>query len=121
MLSEERCQEAVDRPCFESFADFWPYYLGEHRHPLNRQLHVLGTTLALGLISGLCIAGLWPLMGLGVLVGYALAWTGHFCVEKNKPATFGHVWFSLRGDLRMWQLAWRGRLAVELERHGLSS
>ena len=28
---------------FASFGDFWPYYIGEHRHPLCRVMHFVGT------------------------------------------------------------------------------
>jgi hypothetical protein len=39
---------AKDRiPTFEAF---WPYYLGEHKNPLCRNLHFVGTTLALSLL-----------------------------------------------------------------------
>ncbi len=33
-MSEERIQ---------SFEAFWPYYVGEHRLPMNRMLHCVGT------------------------------------------------------------------------------
>ena len=28
---------------FTSFSQFWPYYIGEHRHPLCRAMHFVGT------------------------------------------------------------------------------
>ena len=35
------------------------------------------------------------------MVGYAFAWYAHFFVEGNKPATFGHPFYSLVADYRM--------------------
>jgi hypothetical protein len=49
-------------------------------------------------------------------LGYGPAWVGHFVFEKNKPATFGHPLWSLRGDLKMFSLAVRGKMRAELER-----
>ncbi|MGE0710892.1 MAG: Mpo1-like protein [Planctomycetota bacterium] len=70
--------------------EFWPIYLGEHRSPLNRALHAVGS------LGGLCWLGAaiatrnpWLVLA-GLVNGYAFAWVGHFFVEKNKPATFVH-------------------------------
>ena len=38
----------------------------------------------------------------GVISAYAFAWTAHFFVENNKPATFTYPVWSLRGDLKLW-------------------
>jgi hypothetical protein len=38
----------------------------------------------------------------GIISAYAFAWTAHFFVEKNKPATFTYPVWSLRGDLKLW-------------------
>lgn len=94
---------------FASFEEFWPYYLSEHRDPTNRWLHFAGTTLA-----GLCLLGgvlgvPW-LFAAAPVAGYGPAWFGHFVVERNRPATFRHPLWSLRGDLRMYRLMWMGRL-----------
>lgn len=94
----------------QTFAEFWPYYLGEHRNPLCRHLHFLGTTLAVVQLA-LAIVTLTPLFLLGALVsGYFWAWIGHFFVEKNRPATFTYPLWSLGADFKMWALMLRGKL-----------
>lgn len=86
---------------FDSFREFYPFYLGEHRNPVSRRLHVFGT-LAMLAITALAVATRqWRLLPAGVVVGYACAWVGHFVFEKNRPATFRHPLYSLRGDFTM--------------------
>ncbi len=99
----------------KSFEAFWPHYLGEHLHPINRALHFTGTTLVyLILLAG--IVDSWHWTALAPLVGYGFAWGGHFFVERNRPATFTHPLWSLRGDFRMhWRMA-SGTLRADLER-----
>jgi hypothetical protein len=104
-----------------SFAEFWPYYLREHAQPLTRRLHVIGTLIGLALLIAAFFGG--PMLALvGIMVGYALAWIAHFQVEGNRPATFSHPLWSLRGDLKMTWLYVTRRLDGELRQHriGLS-
>ncbi len=100
----------------ESFEEFWPQYVHAHRDPRNRALHYLGTTAVLGTVmTGVltCNPGMFLL---APIVGYGPAWFGHFVFEKNRPATFEHPLWSLRGDFKMYFLAVRGRMAGEIER-----
>ena len=46
----------------------------------------------------------------GVAFAYACAWTGHFGLEKNRPATFEYPLWSFVSDLRMWSHMIRGQL-----------
>jgi fatty-acid peroxygenase len=101
---------------FASFGDFWRHYLLEHRSPLNRSLHLLGTGAALTLIAYALRRRRYRLLLLAPLVGYLPAWFGHFLVERNRPATFGNPLWSLRADLRMMRLAATGRLDAEVKR-----
>ena len=101
----------------QSFEEFWPYYVSQHRDPTCRRLHFVGTSLAMGCIA---IAPVAPgaLLAAPVL-GYGLAWIGHFAYEKNRPATWGGgkaILWSLRGDLRMWRYMLRGAMDAEVER-----
>lgn len=92
-----------------TFAEFYPRYLREHQQRGTRMLHFVGTTLFL-LLAVLAVVWARPLLLLyGVVAAYGFAWIGHFFVEHNRPATFQHPWFSLRGDFRLYFELLRGR------------
>ena len=104
---------------FQTFKEFWPFYLGEHAVTANRWLHFIGTTFALlQIIYALTTQRFWLLVT-ALLTGYAFAWIGHFFLEKNRPATFTYPWFSFMGDWKMWALMLTGRLGNEMRRLGL--
>jgi hypothetical protein len=94
---------------FHSFAEFYPFYLAEHRHPVSRRLHLAGTTISiLVLAAAIWLQSWWLLLG-AFVQGYSLAWIGHWFFERNRPATFRHPLWSFAGDWRMWWEALRGR------------
>jgi len=95
---------------FRSFAEFYPFYLGEHRNRTCRRLHFVGLTLVLVCLAMLVATGrpLWLLYAL--LCGYGFAWVGHFVFEKNRPATFRHPFYSLVGDWVMYRDILTGRI-----------
>eukprot|EP01034_Spumella_vulgaris_P012555 gene12555-15981_t len=54
-----------------SFAEFYPYYLGEHSNTTCRRLHFLGSSLGLACLALLVYTGQWYWLPLGLLCGYA--------------------------------------------------
>jgi hypothetical protein len=97
-------------PKFKSFAEFYPFYLGEHRNRTCRTLHFIGTSIgALLLVTAALTAQPW-LIAIGLVQGYAWAWVGHFGFEKNKPASFKQPLYSFMGDWVMWWQMLTGRL-----------
>jgi hypothetical protein len=93
----------VHRGRFRRFADFYPYYLEEHRNPVCRRLHVIGTSLVLvSVVIAIASRNAWWLLA-APLAGYGFAWIGHFGFEKNRPATFSHPWYSLLGDFALFR------------------
>lgn len=98
---------------FKSFSDFWPYYLGEHSKPATRVLHCLGTLAAISLVIAMIAIGRWWLFPLALIPGYVFAWSAHFFIEKNRPATFTHPLWSFMGDWKMLALMLTGRLKTE--------
>jgi hypothetical protein len=103
-------------PEFASFEDFWPFYVRAHSVPLNRTLHFVGTTAAMATLAAAVLLRKPSLLKWVPVVGYGPAWIGHFGVEGNKPATFGHPLWSLRGDLVMWWKTAQGTMSAEVER-----
>ncbi len=102
-----------------SYREFWPRYLAEHSRPATRALHFLGTGLGLVLLAAAVLLGDWRLLPAALVAGYGFAWTAHALVERNRPATFTHPWWSFVSDFRMFFLWLAGRLAAELKKHGL--
>ncbi|MGB1586816.1 MAG: Mpo1-like protein [Thermoplasmatota archaeon] len=101
-------------------SEFWTFYLHEHANGTNRALHLAGTSLAAICIVLAIILTPWFLL-VGLLIGYAFAWIGHFVFEKNRPATFKRPLASFASDWRMWGLWMTGRLGKELRKHGVAN
>jgi hypothetical protein len=101
---------------YKSFTEFWPYYVAEHRKAATRALHAIGTTAALIFVVAAILLGKWWLFPLGFILGYALAWIGHFFIEKNKPATFQYPLWSFMGDWKMLWFMLARRMGREIER-----
>ena len=88
---------------FSSFAEFYPFYLGEHRQRATRRLHFIGSGLSL-----VCLAALFATenpwwLPAALACGYGFAWLSHMTVEKNRPATFTYPLYSFMGD---WVMFW---------------
>ena len=95
---------------FNSFAEFYPYYLQEHSNDICRRLHYVGSLLVLGILAyALLTQQLIWLFALP-FAGYGFAWIGHFVFEKNKPATFKYPLYSFMGDWVMLKDAFTGRI-----------
>lgn len=101
---------------YNSFTEFWPHYVAEHSKPQTRLLHLVGTSIALGIAAYFIVAGKWWLFPLALIPGYGMAWIAHFFIEKNKPATFQHPLWSFIGDYKMIWLMLTGRIDGEVER-----
>lgn len=100
---------------FETFEEFWPFYVKEHSKKTTRQLHFVGTTAALGCVAwGLLLRKKW-LLAMAPVAGYGFAWFSHFFVEKNKPATFTYPLWSLYADFVMWSKTIQGTMDAEAE------
>jgi len=95
---------------FNSFAEFYPFYLAEHADRTNRRLHFVGTSLVAVIALVAITTTQWWLLPAVPVAGYGFAWAGHVLVEKNRPATFSHPFYSLLGDFAMWRDMVLGRI-----------
>ncbi|MBL8310374.1 MAG: DUF962 domain-containing protein [Burkholderiales bacterium] len=103
---------------FTTFASFYLFYLGEHQNPVCRTLHFIGTSIGLGVLIYAVARGVWWLIPVGIVQGYAWAWVGHFGFEKNKPASFKQPLYSFMGDWVMWFQLLTGRIAFTPDQRG---
>ena len=89
-------------PKYKSLKEFFPFYLSEHSHPVNRALHFIGSSLALGFLLGFISTFSWINLVSAFVSGYLFAWIGHFFVEHNRPATFKYPFYSFVSDWMMY-------------------
>ncbi|MBL1262290.1 Mpo1-like protein [Methylomicrobium sp. RS1] len=97
-------------PHYRTLKEFYPFYLSEHANRVSRRLHFAGTSIALALlVAAFAVPAGW-LVAVALVQGYALAWSGHFFFEHNRPATFRYPWLSFLCDWRMWWDMLTGKL-----------
>jgi len=105
----------------QSFGEFWPYYIGEHRHPACRAMHFVGTG---GFIAVLTLSvALSPVrMGGFLLAGLVVAFLARK-IEARRIALFeawaisvlwimGNPWV-LAGIFWAYLFAWIGHFKIE--------
>lgn len=98
---------------YNSFKEFWPFYLAEHSKPGTRWLHLIGTVTGIAVMIYFILSGPWWLFPLGLIPGYGAAWFAHFVIEKNRPATFQYPVWSFIGDYKMIAMMITGRMNKE--------
>ncbi len=97
---------------FANFAEFYPFYLNEHRNGTSWRLHFVGSLGVIGCFAMALATGDWLWLPVAVVCGYDFAWIGHFFFEKNRPATFRHPLYSLMGDWVMFKDICIGRISL---------
>ena len=108
----------------QSFGAFWPYYLGEHRNPVCRWMHFVGTG---GFVLTILGALLFNPVRMGAcMVGSVIVALLARRLEANRPAglealsivfllALGSPW-AVSGIVWAYAWAWVGHFRVELNR-----
>lgn len=99
---------------FNSFQEFYPYYLKEHSNPRCRALHYIGSMLVVALLLFSVLTQHWQWLWLLPVIGYGFAWLGHGIFERNTPATFKHPFYSLAADWVMLKDFLTGQLKCKM-------
>ena len=95
---------------YNSFSEFYPFYLSQHNNKYCKILHFLGTTFVLAIIVISIFYSNATYLIYTPFLGYIPAWAGHFFFEKNKPATFKYPVYSLIADFIMYKDIIRGKV-----------
>lgn len=107
---------------FQTYEEFWPYYVAMHSQPATRLFHAVGTFGGAWVaLTGLLRGRLRSLVK-GAVLGYVTAWGAHWLIEGNNPASFGYPLWSLMGDIHMLSMQLQGRDAelTEMARQWLA-
>tara|TARA_B110000438_G_scaffold291898_2_gene329480 strand:+ start:970 stop:1284 length:315 start_codon:yes stop_codon:yes gene_type:complete len=102
----------ISEPKFNSFKEFYPFYLSEHSKPLTKLLHAIGSILVIMVIIFSLYSSKWKTLYLAPITGYSFAWVSHFFIEKNKPATFKFPIYSFIADWVMLKDLITGRIKL---------
>ncbi|KAF5181190.1 transmembrane protein [Thalictrum thalictroides] len=102
---------------FRSMEEFWAFYVSQHSKAATRRWH-FAATLSSSIFLVLSVLFKWWFVFFMPLVGYGLAWYSHFFIEGNVPATFGHPFWSLLCDYKMFGLMLTGKMDKEIKRLG---
>ncbi|GHJ39001.1 hypothetical protein Sm713_46100 [Streptomyces sp. TS71-3] len=94
---------------FDSYEEFWPYYVAMHSKAATRWVHLAGTLTGLAVSTYGLARGRKRYAAALPLLGYGAAWSAHLLIEKNNPASFGYPAWSLRGDIQMIRMMLAGR------------
>mgnify|MGYP000282300011 CR=1 FL=1 len=86
---------------FNTYKEFYHYYLSEHSNNTCRNLHYIGSSLVIIVLSISLYFDYYILLWSLPVIGYGFAWLGHFVFEHNKPATFKWPFWSLASDWLM--------------------
>ena len=100
---------------YQSFAEYYPFYLSEHSNVTCRSLHYAGSSAVLIVLAYALLTQQFMLLIALPFLGYGPAWIGHFIFEKNRPATFQYPLWSFIGDWVMLKDAATGQLKAKME------
>ena len=97
---------------FNTFLDFYPFYLKEHTKPLTMLFHFVGSWFSLCCLVMFFQTMDWRWFLASLTAGYGFAWFSHFFIEKNKPATFKYPGYSFIGAWAMFLEILRGKQQI---------
>ena len=97
---------------FNSFSEFYKFYLSEHSKAGTKIFHFIGTALVFVSLFLYFYTYDSLYLFLAPLMGYGFAWFSHIFIEKNTPATFKYPLYSLKADFVMFFHILTGKIKI---------
>jgi len=72
------------------FREYYKHYLTLHTNKWNRRLHALGQIFTIAFFIFCICNHFWIFLFFTPFIVYPFAWSGHFFLEKNKPAAWSN-------------------------------
>ena len=91
----------MTEPIIQTYREFWPFYLSQHRERRTQILHTTGLVLALTYVLVTILSGYAWFALAAPVIGYGFAWYSHFFIEHNRPATWKYPVWSFVSDFRL--------------------
>lgn len=91
----------MEQPKFNTFQEFYPFYLSEHAAKQTKLVHVWVTLVANIFGVLLILNGAWGWLAANILLAYGINWWSHFKFMGNNPTTFQHPVWSFMSDYKM--------------------
>ncbi len=80
---------------FNSFKDYYAYFLSRHKHKINRVIHFISTLLFCLSLPTALLFHAFNVISFTIILAFGCCFLGHVLFEKNNPLVLRYFLWSL--------------------------